>query len=73
MFISGAVCAAGGLLAVLTIRNPRPHPGRRPRRQQQEPTWYCGVSAPPLNPSLAATVERPALTPTCGRRGRRQR
>jgi len=24
----------------------------------QEPTWHCGVSGPPINPSLAATIER---------------
>jgi hypothetical protein len=60
MLISGAVCAAGGVLAALTIRNPVRRPaGGRPAKELQ-PTWNCGVSAPPVNPSLAAAVERRA-------------
>ena len=46
---------------------PGPHAGRRrPRPRSEEPTWYCGVSGPPLNPSLAAAAGTRALRPTCG-------
>jgi EmrB/QacA subfamily drug resistance transporter len=54
MLISGLLSAAGGVLAALTIRNP----ARTRARAAQEPTWHCGVSGPPVNPSLAATIER---------------
>jgi EmrB/QacA subfamily drug resistance transporter len=54
MLISGAVCAAGGLLAALTIRNPTRAPATVAAAKEQEPTWYCGVSGPPVNPSLVA-------------------
>jgi hypothetical protein len=58
MLISGAICAAGGVLAALTIRNPvrRPAGGRPPK--EQEPTWNCGVTGPPTNPTLAAAGDR---------------
>jgi MFS family permease len=59
MLISGAVSAAGGLLAVLTIRNP-PRPQRVAAAQAAVPTWSCGVGSPPHNPSLEATVPRRA-------------
>jgi EmrB/QacA subfamily drug resistance transporter len=51
VYIAGATCAAGGLLAVLTIRNParRPAPGTEP-----ECPHFCGVAGPPLRPRLAA-------------------
>ena len=63
MVISGITCAAGGVLAALTIRNP---PRRAPvavapalvAAAHEEPTWHCGVSGPPVDPSLAASVER---------------
>jgi EmrB/QacA subfamily drug resistance transporter len=52
VFIAAALCASGGLLAVLTIRNPArgdvapspppAHPGR--------PTSHCALDAPPLRP-----------------------
>jgi EmrB/QacA subfamily drug resistance transporter len=53
VYISGAACAAGGLLALLTIRNParRPAPGAEP-----ESPHFCGVSGPPLRPDLVATA-----------------
>jgi hypothetical protein len=53
MLISGFVCATGGLLAALTIRNPTRAPATVAAKEQ-EPTWYCGVSGPPVNPSLVA-------------------
>ena len=58
MLISGLVSAAGGLLAALTIRNPARTPATIRAAAAQEPTWHCGVSAPPVNPSLAAAVGR---------------
>jgi EmrB/QacA subfamily drug resistance transporter len=58
MLISGLLSAAGGLLAALTIRNPARTPATVHAPAAQEPTWHCGVSGPPINPSLAATIER---------------
>ena len=54
MVISGVFCAAGGLLAALTIRNPARSPDVAVAAELEEPTWHCGVSGPPPNPSLAA-------------------
>ena len=57
---------AVGLLAALTIRNPArpaaaaPAPTAPAAPAQKEPTWNCGVSGPPLNPSLVAAADRPA-------------
>jgi predicted MFS family arabinose efflux permease len=50
MFISGAAAAAGGLLAVLTIRNPT----RRPAETPPAFTYNCGLGAPPLRPVVLA-------------------
>jgi len=60
MLISAVTCAAGGVLAALTIRNPPRVPAVATANapEPEEPTWHCGVSAPPLNPSLAAGEER---------------
>jgi EmrB/QacA subfamily drug resistance transporter len=51
VYIAGATSAAGGLLAVLTIRNP----SRRPA-PEAEPAcpFACGVGSPGLRPDLAA-------------------
>ena len=51
VYIAGAASAAGGLLAVLTIRNPA-----RPKAGAAEPEcpYACGVGAPGLRPDLAA-------------------
>jgi hypothetical protein len=51
VYIAGATCAAGGLLALLTIRNPA-----RPPAPEAEPEcpYACGVGAPGLRPELAA-------------------
>jgi hypothetical protein len=27
--------------------------------EEEEPTWHCGVSGPPVNPTLAAAGDRP--------------
>jgi hypothetical protein len=49
VLISGALCAAGGLLAAVTITNPaREHPGA----VTSEPCLHCGLDAPPLTVSL---------------------
>jgi MFS family permease len=56
MLISGAFCAAGGLLAALTIRNPARTPAAVAAAENEEPTWHCGVSGPPPDPSLAAVA-----------------
>jgi EmrB/QacA subfamily drug resistance transporter len=58
MLISGVVCAAGGLVAALTIRNPPRAPAAIVAAEQEEPTWSCGVGGPPADALLAATEER---------------
>ncbi len=58
MLLSGALCAAGGVLAALTIRNPTRTPAPAPARPG-EPCWSCGVSGPPTNASLVAAGDRP--------------
>ena len=68
MLIAALTCAAGGVLAALTIRNPsRPTAAVAPAAvasaatgavEQEQPTWHCGISGPPPDPSLAATEER---------------
>ena len=55
MLISAAVCAGGGVLAALTIRNPAR--ARTPR--SDVPCWSCGVSGPPTSPSLATAGDHP--------------
>ncbi len=59
MYITAATCAAGGLLAVLTIRNPK-----RTRRPvgDEALTFSCGLGGPPLRGSLA-----PGLAPAPAR------
>src|SRR5690349_2674153 len=54
VLISGALCAAGGLLAAVTITNPA-----RERRDVaiSEPCLHCGLDAPPL----AASTNRRIL------------
>jgi MFS family permease len=58
MLISGLISAAGGVLAALTIRNPVRTPAAVAAAAVEEPTWHCGVSGPPVDPALAATVQR---------------
>ena len=59
MLISGAVSAAGGVIAALTIRNPAHTP--KPVREYCH-TWHCAVGNPPLRPDPA-----PATTGAPGR------
>jgi EmrB/QacA subfamily drug resistance transporter len=47
VYIAGATCAAGGLLAVLTIRNPARPPAAAP---EPKCPYACGVGAPGLRP-----------------------
>jgi hypothetical protein len=65
MVISGLTCAAGGVLAALTIRNPprvrstaSAAPVAAVAAVEKAPAWACGVSGPPPDPSLAAAEER---------------
>jgi hypothetical protein len=44
VLISGGLCAAGGLLAAVTITNPR----RDPAAAAPEECLHCGLDAPPL-------------------------
>jgi hypothetical protein len=44
VYISSVACASGGLLALLTIRNPARQP--RPDAEPERP-YFCGVAGPP--------------------------
>jgi EmrB/QacA subfamily drug resistance transporter len=55
MFISAATSATGGLLAVLTIRNPA---RTRPCVGDEHGTFSCALGAPPLRSSLARVGAR---------------
>ena len=64
--ISGALCAAGGLLAAVTITNPPrvPRPAGAPAPGQ----WlHCGLDAPPLTTSVSQPA--PARSNRVGRAG----
>jgi EmrB/QacA subfamily drug resistance transporter len=52
VLISGGLCAAGGLLAAVTIVNPRrtPRPVGTPAPEE---CMYCGLEAPPLTTSVS--------------------
>ena len=50
MLVAGAVCAAGGVLAMFTIRNP-PAPGPA----LAVPDSHCALDAPPLRPGTPLT------------------
>jgi hypothetical protein len=49
--ISGALCAAGGVLAAFTIKNPAQlgRPAGAPRAQE---CLHCGLDAPPLTTAI---------------------
>jgi EmrB/QacA subfamily drug resistance transporter len=53
--ISGATCAAGGVLAAFTITNPEraPRPAGMPAPEE---CLHCGLDAPPLTTSLGQTA-----------------
>ncbi len=55
MIIAGITCAAGGVLAAVTIRNP----ADRSRLRLPHLRWYhCALDAPPLRPSETASTAR---------------
>ena len=53
--ISGALCAAGGVLAAFTITNPEqvPRPAGAPAPEE---CLHCGLDAPPLTTSVSQTA-----------------
>ena len=55
VIIAGVACAAGGVLAALTIRNPpdSPHLLRRHLR-----SYYCAVDGAPLQPGATSNTHR---------------
>jgi hypothetical protein len=53
VLISGALCAAGGLLAAFTITNP-PRPPRAAGAPVPEECLHCALDAPPLATSAQA-------------------
>jgi len=57
VLISGALCAAGGLLAAVTITNPA-RARRRPGADVPDQCLHCALDAPPLT----TTVSRSAAT-----------
>jgi len=69
VIIAAIVCAAGGVLAFATIRNP-PRPRREPdqRAPQGQPGLYCGLDAPRLcgDQVAAAPAGRAAAPPEPG-------
>src|SRR5215813_11116674 len=52
VLISGGLCAAGGLLAAITITNPRP--AGAPARGE---CLHCGLEAPPLATTVSQTTD----------------
>jgi hypothetical protein len=50
VMIAGFTCAAGGLLAAATIRNP---PGAATLRHRRRGTYACALGAPSLVPDEA--------------------
>jgi EmrB/QacA subfamily drug resistance transporter len=57
MLIAAGACAAGGVLAAVTVRNPvrLPEPARRLGEE-----LHCGLEGPPLRDCESAAAERPA-------------
>jgi EmrB/QacA subfamily drug resistance transporter len=51
VYIAGATCAFGGLVAVLTIRNPARRPAEAP---EPKCPYACAVSIPPSRPLVTA-------------------
>jgi len=63
LLIAAIACAAGGLLAAVTIRNPprgraRPSGPERPARRE----IHCGLDAPPLRTGEARSAAAPRAT-----------
>jgi MFS family permease len=60
VIIAGIVCAAGGLLAVVLIRNP---PAAKPRLPSAARRWQCALDSSPREPAVATSATTPVLTP----------
>ncbi|WP_238019963.1 MFS transporter [Dactylosporangium sp. AC04546] len=61
VLISAVCCVAAGLLAAVTVRNPRrpaPAPGAPPSVTEEKPWHSCGVDAPPLRTNQPVTDHR---------------
>ncbi len=57
VLIAAIACAAGGLLAFATIRNPPRGPARAAEPEQPAPRGlHCGLDAPPLRGNLATSA-----------------
>jgi EmrB/QacA subfamily drug resistance transporter len=63
MLISGGIAVVGGLLAVLTIRNPARTPATVRATEREERAFMCGVGGPPPDPTLAAAAVGSAAEP----------
>jgi MFS family permease len=50
VLIAAVLCASGGLLAAITIRNP----ARLPAAERLAPDLHCALDAPPLRASLSS-------------------
>jgi EmrB/QacA subfamily drug resistance transporter len=66
VLIAAAWCAAGGVLAFASIRNPgrekvKPSPARNRAPSGPAHPRYCAVDGPPLRPGVAAAVAGPTL------------
>jgi hypothetical protein len=59
VLICAVLCVAAGVLAALTIRNPRPEP----ETAQERPWSHCAVDSPPPCPTPAAAAARPSSRP----------
>jgi hypothetical protein len=57
VFIAGATCAAGGLVAVLTITNPR---RTSAQVDPQQTEFHCALGGPPLRADPVASPGRAA-------------
>jgi hypothetical protein len=63
LIIAAIACAAGGVLAAVTIRNPprrRPQPGEAARPAPARADLHCSLDAPPLRSQAAPPLPSPA-------------
>ena len=57
VIIAGIACAAGGLLAAATIRNPS---GSEHLRQRQLRNYHCAIDGAPLQPDRSGPAQSAA-------------
>jgi hypothetical protein len=62
VLISGALCAAGGLLAAVTITNPAPVSSPAGAALPEQ-CLHCGLDAPPLATTVSQSVGSPGRSP----------